>query len=36
MAVFVIDKYKEHVSYLRSLQEELWIDNNPYYEMTLY
>jgi hypothetical protein len=36
MAVFSIDKYIVHLTYLRSLQEEFWIDYNTYQEMTLY
>ena len=36
MAVFNIEKYKLHLIYLRSLQEEFWFDYNTYQEMTLY
>ena len=30
MALFRIDKYVVHLTYLRSLQEEFWVDYNTY------
>ena len=36
MAVFSTEKYIVHLTYLLSLQEELWLSYNTYQEMTLY
>jgi hypothetical protein len=35
MAFFRVDKYIVHLTYLRSLQGEFWIDYNIYQEVTL-
>jgi len=35
MAFFPIDKYIVHLTYLRSLQGEFWVDYNIYQEVTL-
>ena len=36
MAVFSTNKYIVHLTHLRSLQEDFWIDCDTYEEMTLY